>query len=89
LSKAAIGGAAQELQRAIRTDWARTRLVETQVEAGGNFFSFSGRDPTLSKAAFVSLWGGGSVMCYLSSTAADGLVVRDWEGWLPLRAGGG
>ena len=89
LSEVAISGAAQEIQRAIRTDWARTRLVETQEEAGGDFFNFSGRDPSLTKAAFVSLWGGNNVMCYLSSTAAEGLVVRDWEGWLPPRAGAG
>jgi len=86
LSEAAIRGAAQEIQRAIRTDWARTRLVETQEEAGGNFFNFSGRDPSLSKAAFVSLWGGNNVLCHLSSTSAEGLVVRDWEGWLLPRA---
>ena len=89
LSEVAISGAAQEIQRAIRTDWARTRLVETQVEAGGDFFNFSGRDPSLTKAAFVSLWGGNNVMCSLSSIAAEGLVVRDWEGWLPSRAGAG
>ena len=88
LSVAAINGAAMEIQRAVRRDWARTRLVETQEEAGGNFERFSGRDPSLSKVAFLSLWAGNNVLCHLSPAAPGGVSVRDPAGWLPPRTGG-
>ena len=88
LSVATINGAAMEIQRAVRRDWARTRLVETQEEAGGNFERFSGRDPSLSKVAFLSLWAGNNVLCHLSPAAPGGVSVRDPAGWLPPRTGG-
>ena len=88
LSEEVIRGASTEIQQAIRRDWARTRLVDTQEEAGGGFCGFSGRDPSLTKAAFLKLWAGNNVLCHPSSLAAGGLYVCDPAGWLPPRAGG-
>ena len=88
LSEEVIRGASTEIQQAIRRDWARTRLVDTQEEAGGGFCGFSGRDPSLTKAAFLKLWAGNNVLCHPSSLVAGGLYVCDPAGWLPPRAGG-
>ena len=82
LSAAAISGAAADIQRAIRRDWARTRLGEVREEAGGCWSSFSGRDASLTREAFVALWGGNGVLCRLSTTAPGGLVIRDPSVWI-------
>ena len=89
LSAKVISGAAEDLQRAIRRDWARTRLVAVLGEAGGEGCSFSGRDPAMSPEAFASLWARNNVLCRLSATAADGIVLREPSVWLAPRAGGG
>ena len=89
LSVAIISGAAVDIQRAIRRDWARTRLVTVLQEAGGEGCSFSGRDPSLTSATFASLWARNNVLCRLSPTAAGGMVLREPGSWIAPRVGGG
>lgn len=88
LSRAIISGASADIQRAIQRDWARTRLVATLEEAGGNGCSFSGRDPTLTAAAFTAMWTGNNVLCRFSTTAVGGMILREPEAWLAPRVGG-
>jgi hypothetical protein len=42
LAAAAIAGAAADIKRAVRRDWARTRLAETRRDTGGWACNFSG-----------------------------------------------
>ncbi len=57
-------------------------------EAGGNGCSFSGRDPTLTTAAFTAMWSGNDVLCRLSTTTVGGMILKEPKAWLAPRVGG-